>query len=57
VGIVLVPLPPINIDEELIKKIEEQTKKIALNLGVVGLMNIQFAIYTRYIYDRGKSKS
>ena len=43
-------LPPISLSERLIKKVEEQTKKIALNLGVVGLMNIQYAIYKDDVY-------
>ncbi len=43
-------LPPVSISEELIKKVEDKTKQIALNLGVVGLMNIQFAIYQNDIY-------
>jgi carbamoyl-phosphate synthase large subunit len=43
-------LPPISLSQRLTKKVEEQTKKIALNLGVVGLMNIQFAIYKDDVY-------
>ena len=43
-------LPTVSVSKRLIKKVEEQTKKIALNLGVVGLMNIQFAIYKDDIY-------
>ncbi len=43
-------LPPVSLSSELIKKVEVQTKKIALNLGVVGLMNIQFAVYRDDIY-------
>ncbi|WP_458700771.1 carbamoyl-phosphate synthase large subunit [Sulfurospirillum sp. 1307] len=43
-------LPTISLSEHLRKKVEEQTKKIALNLGVVGLMNIQFAIYKDDVY-------
>lgn len=43
-------LPPINIHKNMIKTIEEQTKKIALSLGVIGLMNIQFAIYENELY-------
>ena len=37
-------LPPVSIKPYLIKKIESQTKKLALALKVKGLMNIQFAI-------------
>ena len=38
-------LPPLNLTAQMIEKVENQTRDIALNLGVVGLMNIQFAIY------------
>ena len=37
-------LPPISIKPYLIKEIENQTKKLALALKVIGFMNIQFAI-------------
>ncbi len=37
-------LPPISIKPYLIKKIENQTKKLAIALKVKGFMNIQFAI-------------
>lgn len=37
-------LPPYSIEDDFIEKIEEQTKKLALALNVVGLMNVQFAI-------------
>ena len=43
-------LPPVNLTEEMIEKVEQQTKTIALNLGVVGLMNVQYAIYKNDIY-------
>ena len=43
-------LPPMSLSEEMIKKVEKQTRDIALNLGVVGLMNIQFAIYENELY-------
>ncbi|NOX16234.1 MAG: carbamoyl-phosphate synthase large subunit, partial [Epsilonproteobacteria bacterium] len=43
-------LPTVSVSDRLKKKVEMQTKKIALNLGVVGLMNIQFAIYQDDIY-------
>ncbi len=37
-------LPPVSIKPFLIKKIENQTRKLAIALKVKGLMNIQFAI-------------
>lgn len=43
-------LPTVSLSETLIKKVEQHTQKIALNLGVVGLMNIQFAIYQDDVY-------
>ena len=43
-------LPPVSISEELLQEVKEQTAKIALGLGVVGLMNIQYAIHRDEIY-------
>lgn len=43
-------LPPVSIDDELIKELEDKTKKMALELGVVGLMNVQYAIHKGQIY-------
>jgi len=43
-------LPTISISDELLVEIKEQTANIALGLGVVGLMNIQFAIFENEVY-------
>ena len=43
-------LPPVSISEDLQEEVKEQTAKIALGLGVVGLMNIQYAIHKGQIY-------
>lgn len=43
-------LPPINLSREMIENVEQQTKTIALGLGVVGLMNVQYAIAHDEIY-------
>ena len=43
-------LPPVNLTQEMIDKVEQQTKTIALGLGVIGLMNVQYAIYKDEIY-------
>lgn len=43
-------LPPFSIDSAMLKRIESTTAKIALNLGVVGLMNVQYAIYQDELY-------
>jgi len=43
-------LPPVSISEELLQEVKTQTAKIALGLGVVGLLNIQYAIHKDEIY-------
>ncbi|MDH5717264.1 MAG: carbamoyl-phosphate synthase large subunit [Spirochaetia bacterium] len=43
-------LPPANISEKLINEITETTRKIALELNVLGLINIQYAIYENELY-------
>ncbi|QOR61039.1 carbamoyl-phosphate synthase large subunit [Sulfurovum sp. ST-21] len=43
-------LPPVSISEALVEEVKEQTAKIALGLGVVGLLNIQYAIHKGEIY-------
>ncbi len=43
-------LPPFDLSPEVIKQIEIYTKKIALALKTVGLINIQFAIKNEVVY-------
>lgn len=43
-------LPPISINEKNLKQIKEFTKRIALALNVIGLINIQFAIKDNIVY-------
>ena len=43
-------LPPFSLSEEIVADISEITKKIAINLKVIGLINIQFAVLGRNIY-------
>jgi len=43
-------LPTISISDKLLVEIKEQTANIALGLGVVGLMNIQYAIFEDEVY-------
>ena len=43
-------LPAVSLSQKILKEVEDQTKKIALNLGVVGLLNIQFAVYKDEVY-------
>jgi len=37
-------LPPYSLSPEIVDELEAQTKALALELGVVGLMNVQFAV-------------
>ena len=43
-------IPPVSIKPKYIETINEYTKKIAIKLGVVGLMNIQYAIADDTVY-------
>ena len=43
-------LPPYSLSPEVIEKIAEQTRAMALELGVKGLMNVQFAVQDDEIY-------
>ncbi len=43
-------LPPITFSQELLESIEKQTKLIARELGVIGLMNIQYAVKDGVLY-------
>ncbi len=43
-------LPPYSLDQSLQAEIARQTKALAAELGVVGLMNIQFAVKNKEIY-------
>jgi carbamoyl-phosphate synthase large subunit len=43
-------LPPYTLGEEIINKIKEQTKQLAVALKVLGLINIQFAVKDKEIY-------
>ena len=43
-------LPPHSIGEQIITELERQSRELALALGVVGLMNVQFAIKDGLIY-------
>jgi carbamoyl-phosphate synthase large subunit len=43
-------IPPVIIPEKHQQTITEYTKRIAIELGVVGLMNIQYAIYEDVVY-------
>jgi carbamoyl-phosphate synthase large subunit len=43
-------LPPWSVSGRLLDSIREQTRAMALELGVIGLINIQFAIKDRVVY-------
>src|SRR5262249_7141521 len=43
-------LPPHSLAPAILARLEEQTRALALALGVVGLMNVQYAIKGREIY-------
>ena len=43
-------IPPISIPPRHLETINEYTKKIAMELGVIGLMNIQYAIANDMVY-------
>ncbi|MBN2434883.1 MAG: carbamoyl-phosphate synthase large subunit [Spirochaetes bacterium] len=43
-------IPPVAITAEQINTIEEYTRRIAIEMGVVGLMNIQYAICKGIVY-------
>ncbi len=43
-------LPPYSLKESVIEDLEAQTRKLALALNVVGLMNVQFAVKDDVVY-------
>ena len=43
-------LPPMSLGEEMLAEIRETTRRIALELGVVGLINIQYAVAGGQLY-------
>jgi carbamoyl-phosphate synthase large subunit len=43
-------LPPHSLDLDIVAEIENQVRRIAVELGVVGLMNVQLAVKDRKIY-------
>jgi len=43
-------LPPYSLDEKIVDEIRRQTKKLALALNVIGLVNIQFAVKDDEVY-------
>jgi carbamoyl-phosphate synthase large subunit len=43
-------LPPASLDSVVVSKIETITRRIALELGVVGLMNVQYAVRGEHVF-------
>ena len=43
-------LPPYSLPRDIIEEMERQTEALALGLGVVGLMNVQFAVKDGEVY-------
>jgi carbamoyl-phosphate synthase large subunit len=43
-------IPPMSLGAEMLDRIEQTTKRIALELGVVGLINIQYAVAAGELY-------
>jgi len=43
-------LPPYKLDDRQIAEMREQTKRFALALGVVGLINVQYAVFQGTVY-------
>ena len=43
-------IPPMSLGEEMLEEIRETTRKIALDLGVIGLINVQYAVAGGELY-------
>ena len=43
-------IPPMSLGEEMLEEIRETTRKIALELGVIGLINVQYAVADGELY-------
>ena len=43
-------LPPMSLGEEMLEEIRETTRRIALELGVIGLINVQYAVAGGELY-------
>jgi carbamoyl-phosphate synthase large subunit len=43
-------LPPHSLGEEMLEQIRSATREIALAIGVVGLMNVQYAVYAGQLF-------
>jgi len=52
-------IPPYTLTEDVVGRIREHTRSLALRLGVRGLMNVQFAVKDQLVYvlevNRGRA--
>ncbi len=43
-------LPPVHLSPELLEEVHTSTKRLALEIGVRGLMNVQYAVHNNLLY-------
>ena len=43
-------LPPVHLSAELLEEVHASTKRLALEIGVLGLMNVQYAVHNNLLY-------
>ncbi len=43
-------LPPVHLSQALLEEVHVSTKRLALELGVLGLMNVQYAVHDNLLY-------
>ncbi len=43
-------LPPVHLSAELLEEVHTSTKRLALEIGVRGLMNVQYAVHNNLLY-------
>jgi len=43
-------LPPHSLSADIVEELKQQTRKLALSLGVIGLMNVQFAVQNNTVF-------
>ena len=43
-------LPPVHLSAELLAEVHASTKRLALEIGVLGLMNVQYAVHNNLLY-------
>jgi carbamoyl-phosphate synthase large subunit len=43
-------LPPVHLSAKLLEEVHTSTKRLALEIGVLGLMNVQYAVHNNLLY-------